>query len=614
MFLHKPFERGSVFDVLSRFGGALIRRSDFPDADPLHGGKVGWCPVQLSGLVLLQRMHGWTDREAIRRATMDLQVKACLGMGIEEVGPSQPTLCRHRQTMQELGLEKAYAERLRQLLEALELVSADEPVLIDSVPIDGAGQQLDTYNLLAGATRNGLRALAKAKGRDVEELAKEMGLSAYLGRSVKGRFDVRWDDEASRLAFLTTLVDDALRVRRALNTAADVLPETMPRTGPETLASGEDAGGSSDLFEVSIAPVADPSKFAPEPAAPAEANADGDDVEAQEEDAPRETEMKDAIETIDKIIAHDIERSDDGAVKGISQKAAGDRQISLTDPDMRHGRKSASQLIAGFKAQVIATVAFGFIVMCRVIKANVHDGRDLPALIEELADKGIKPAWVGGDHAYGTLKNHAAFAGRPGTELIARMPRPVNGGRFTKDEFSYDFEKHTLTCPSGQTVADGRQQTRDGRRGREFDFTPSGCKTCPMRAKCVAPTAKPEQGRTLFIVDDDEHLIREHLKDREQPSFRERLAKRTRVEHVLAGFAQCGGKQARRFGIEHVSFDEDLSALAYNLRRLGGLMRRDEQLEARVARVARALLRALIQAALRWSRRLGARATTAAAA
>lgn len=179
MFVPQPYPRGAVSDVLARYGGFLIRRSDFPESDYSLGGNRGFCPVQLSALVILQQQHGWTDRETVRRASMDLQVKACLGLGIEQKGPSQPTLCRHRKWMQELGLDHVYMERLRDLLEALELVSDDEPVLIDSVPIDGAGQQLDSYHLLAGAIRKGLCTLAKTHHRPVAQVAAELGLGAY---------------------------------------------------------------------------------------------------------------------------------------------------------------------------------------------------------------------------------------------------------------------------------------------------------------------------------------------------------------------------------------------------------------------------------------------------
>ena len=54
----------------------------------------------------------------------------------------------------------------------------------------------------------------------------------------------------------------------------------------------------------------------------------------------------------------------------IAEGVAENRQISIEDSEMRHGRKSASQLIAGFKVQVVSTLLCGFILLIRVIKAN----------------------------------------------------------------------------------------------------------------------------------------------------------------------------------------------------------------------------------------------------
>jgi hypothetical protein len=256
---------------------------------------------------------------------------------------------------------------------------------------------------------------------------------------------------------------------------------------------------------------------------------------------------------------------------------------------MRHGRKSASQLISGFKAQIVATLMFGFILLVRVIKANRHDGDDLVPIAEELRECGVEPDWWGGDHAYGTLANHHQFKQHGHGELVARMARPTNGGRFTKDTFDYDFDAHTLTCPEGNLV-EQKLVTRNGRRGRLFVFPSETCNACPQRACCVSPSAGSDRGRTVFIVDEDERLIREHLQRREHPEFQARLAQRTHVERVIAGFAQCGGKQARRFGIDDVSFDANLSALAYNLRRLGTLLRQKPGLEISLRRALRVFL------------------------
>lgn len=97
----------------------------------------------------------------------------------------------------------------------------------------------------------------------------------------------------------------------------------------------------------------------------------------------------------------------------------------------------------------------------------------------------------------------------------------------------------------------------------------------------------------MFVVDEEERLIRGHLERRLQPEFQKRLAHRPMVERVIAGFAQCGGKQAHRFGTANVSFDAALSALAYNLRCLGSLLHRQPGLQDRLRGVLGAFLRAL---------------------
>lgn len=494
--------------------------------------------MQLSFLVLLQSKHGWSDRETVNRATVDLQVKACLDMGVEQRGPSQPTLCRHRQVMQELGLDQVCNERLRDLLEALELVGDDEAVLVDSVPIAGAGQQLDSYNLLAAAIRRGLKELSQKQGRRTDDVAEELGLTVYLERSVKGRFDVDWESDASRRDFLERLVNDALLIRGLLR---DSECRSVSDTNDD---DDEDASGNG---------------------------AGAEDLTA--------------AEVIDEIIEHDVELDSDNHVKGIRQQAADDRIISETDPQMRHGRKSASKRFSGFKAQIIASLMFGFIVMVRVIKANRHDGRELPAMADDLREQGIEPSWWGGDHAYGTLSNHRFFDDPERGELVARMPRPANGGRFTKDEFIYDFDSTTLCCHGGSKLSTWSWATRAGRKGRLFEFPAEQCRRCPHRAECINPKAESWKGRSVFIVDEEERLIRKHLKRRQQEEFLERLSHRPAVERVIAGFAQCGGKKARRFGMTNVAFDANLSALAYNLRRLGALIKSDEHLERQVAQL-----------------------------
>ena len=139
-FLPQPYEAGSLYEALDRYGDLIIRRQDWPEVSHAEGGRWAYCPVMMSKLVVMQRAGGWTDRETVHRGTYDLSVKACLGLGVEQRGPSQSKLCRHRQQMQSRGLHEEYHRRFVGLVKTLELVDRQEAVLVDSVPIDGAGQ------------------------------------------------------------------------------------------------------------------------------------------------------------------------------------------------------------------------------------------------------------------------------------------------------------------------------------------------------------------------------------------------------------------------------------------------------------------------------------------
>src|SRR5262249_30068341 len=64
------------------------------------------------------------------------------------------------------------------------------------------------------------------------------------------------------------------------------------------------------------------------------------------------------------------------------------------------------------------------------------------------------------------------------------------------------------------------------------------------------------------------------------------LAERPAVERVQAGLTQCGGKTVHRMGLPLVDFDVALSAVTFNLRRLGALLQQQPELEARLQQEA----------------------------
>ncbi|MEQ1502455.1 MAG: hypothetical protein ABMB14_09495 [Myxococcota bacterium] len=61
--------------------------------------------------------------------------------------------------------------------------------------------------------------------------------------------------------------------------------------------------------------------------------------------------MQSALAQLDRMVAQDIEPDPDGGQR-IIDGTAPDRQISVTDPQMRHGRKSKSTPINGYKGHI----------------------------------------------------------------------------------------------------------------------------------------------------------------------------------------------------------------------------------------------------------------------
>ena len=580
-FRPSPYPVWSWYGILERYGALIIRREDFPDFDGTRGGEEGWDPVLVAKLELIRQRNGWADRTAVDAGHNDLRVKACLGLGVDEDGPSQSTLCRIRLYMQEHGLDAVYNQRFIELLKALELLKEEAPVAVDTVPIAGAGQVQDSFNLLAGVIRRGLSRLASLAGESQEATATRLGLTRHLSRSVKGSAEIEWRDEEERRQFLSQLVAEATQLQEAIaaavasETESDGQEEPEVRQKPEPDDEPEPSGGTQLNF-----------LDAPEPTR-----------RKVDERTPSDSELKSRLldeldgvsDRLNKILEDDVEVDSMGMVRGIRQRPAGDRMISATDQDMRHGRKSASTLIAGYKAQIVAAILHGWILLTKVIPANRHDGQDLPELAERLGVMSLRPAYYAGDHAYGTLENHRHFQDLLGdVELVARNARTTNGGRFTKDDFRIDLEKREMTCLAGITVP-WTWATRDGRRGWRFQFSGDDCVECPLRQFCISHKSHPAKGRSFFIDEERERALREHLRRRDETDFRDKIKGRQVVERANAGFAQCGGKKARRFGRRATQFDTNLSALAYNLRRLASLADQSEEIQQALEERARAL-------------------------
>jgi hypothetical protein len=197
----------------------------------------------------------------------------------------------------------------------------------------------------------------------------------------------------------------------------------------------------------------------------------------------------------------------------IARKVAGNRVISVNDPDARHTRKSPEARRDGYRAHVAADPETGIITDEKLTRASGQDNSDPAVAAEFLAaeagtpgpapggtgsadsgrlggagdpddsrssrgaggDSGGEPlAWYG-DSAYGTgdLRGAIADAGHRAVIKPKPLQAPVAGG-LTVDDFTVDEQAGTVTCPAGQVAQLSR--TRIATFG-------VACRDCPLRER-----------------------------------------------------------------------------------------------------------------------------------
>src|SRR5712691_352205 len=503
------FDVGNVFPVAldpASFHGQLavaaerlFRDEDFAAFYAAGVGRSSSPPSLLALTTLLQHESGCSDLEAVRRTAYDLRWAAVLRR------PAGTPLCV-KSTLQLFrahlilhdGVRQVFEQSIAEARRAGLLKRGALSIALDTKPILGRGAVEDTYNLLSTGIQQLVRALAGAAAQEPEAWAQAHDLRRYYGPSVKGSADLDWSDPEARNQLLAEIVTDA---RRLLRLAGAGLPG-------ETAAAVREAAAL--LTQLLLQDVVETSGAAGTPQA------------------------------------------------AIKQGTAPERIPSATDPEQRHGRKSASKRFTGHKASVAVDVESQLILDATVLAGSAGDASEAREQVERVeAATGQTVAATLGDCAFGGGETRQAFADA-GRELVAKVPQESeNGGLFPKRAFVIDLEQNTVTCPGGQTS--GRfTPEKDG--GKTFHFGVA-CQGCPLRAHCTTAAG----GRTV-AVHAQEALLRAARAAQATPAGRERLRARVVVEHRLARLGQLGVGQARYRGRQKTGFQLLILAAIANLR------------------------------------------------
>lgn len=268
-------------------------------------------PALLAMVTLLQAYGQVSDAGAVENAIYDRRWQMVLGcLGAEKARFSQGSLVDFRQHLVSHGLDRRLVERTIELAVATKDFGAVQLRLaLDSAPLWGAGRVEDTFNLIGHALEVVLMCAATVLERSSEDMVAEVGLELVGQSSVKAALDIDWDEPEEQAKALERLLREA-----------ELLKDWVGRTIP-------------------------PDKT----------------------DAP----LVKALELLEQVLEQDLEPDPDRpGRRRIRKGVAKGRRISVSDPDMRHGRKSKSRVINGYKRHVVRDLDLGLVFAVEVRPAN----------------------------------------------------------------------------------------------------------------------------------------------------------------------------------------------------------------------------------------------------
>jgi len=461
-------------------------------------GKDPICPAVMAMALIMQGYLRVSDADAVEMTVVDLRWQMVLDrLGHDKPAFSQGALFHFRERLIKHDMDQRLLERTAELARSTKGFDAKKlpktlRIAIDSSPLNGAGRVEDTINLMGHAARKVARCAARLLECDYNAFCNKAGISLLTETSIKKALDRDWSDAGQKGEAVDVVARQVLSLERWLS---------------RHLA-----------------------------------------------DEVGKPQLKVLLSTLHELMDQDLEEDPANPDRvRITQGVAKDRRISVEDGEMRHGRKTKSKRIDGYKRHVATDLKSKAILACSITPANRPEHEAFPALKSDIDAQGIRFGEAHFDRGYMGSPTVAELAAE-GAEILCKPWKSRNGDLFTKEDFSLDLRSKTITCPAGRSEVITL--------GSPAQFDPTGCDPCPLRSQCT--TARPGNGRSVNILEDEplQKRLRTMSKTkRGRQRFRERVA----VEHSLAHVGQRQGRDARYVGTRKNLYDLRRSAVIQNL-------------------------------------------------
>ena len=502
----------SIWAVLYREGDRLFADELFADLFA-EVGRRSVPPRIVATVMVLQRLQGLSDREAVEAFSFDARWKyACGGLAFDYPGFSHTVLVDMRARL----AASARPERIF----AVTVAAARQAGLVgvrrvlDSTPLYDAVATMDTLTLLGAA----IRGLLKVSDQVLQaELRGVLASGEDYASLAKPQID--WDDQAARAVLVDARARDARAALgalegRSLSTAVAEAARLVAAVVGQDLEQGTDGG-----FRIARKVAADR-----------------------------------VISTVDPDARHGHKSS----ARGFD----GYKGHASVDPD--------SELVMATAATAgnVGDAAAAPPLLAELVD-QVQDTPPAPSAAAAAGNGRPAPTpAVYGDSAYGTGPLLASLHTASIDPRVKIQAAVAPKGHFTKDQFQIDLAAGTVTCPAQHTAPIVYNPNPHHRHHGQASFGPA-CASCPLRGQCTSATA----GRTVTITAYEQELAAARARQADPVRAADYRATRPKVERKLAHLVRRrhGGRRVRVRGLAKVAADLNLLAAAVNLARLSVL-------------------------------------------
>lgn len=516
-FCEQTLPENSVFALLNRERDRLFPDELFADlfADR---GRRSVPPSVVATVMVLQRLDGLSDREAVDRYAFDARWRYAAGVGGYDgdgwASFAHTVLVDMRARLARSADPKRIFRVTLDAASKAGLVGARR--VLDSTPLYDAVATMDTLTLI----RSAIRGLLKAADAGLAEQLRAV-LSSGDDYASLSKPQIDWDDASAR----EQLIDSRARDGYACLALLDGLTLTA--------AVAESAALLATVL--------------------------GQDLETTEDGTfriARRVAKDRIISTVDPDARHGHKTAARGFDGYNGHLAADPDSEIITDTEVSAGNVGDAAVAADLIDDLLDAAA-----------TQPPDGAvaEEPVTAEPDTEGPITEApAVYGDAAYGAGEFLDRLAGS-GVEANCKTQPPSNTGElFSKDEFAVDLDEDTVTCPAGEVADIVRDRGGDG--VASFGMA---CADCPMRAWCTTASG----GRTIKVGRYEDLLAEARQRQRDPAWVADYRATRPKVERKIGHLMRRkhGGRRARVRGRSKVDADFNLLAAAVNLARLAVL-------------------------------------------